>query len=117
MLADAVESAVRSMKGATSEEIEQIIDKIIVERLNDGQLEDSPLTLKDIKIIASTFSRILRGMQHNRIKYQENIAEEFKKNKIEIPSKALDEDFEKKVKELESLKPKVLDPKSEDDDA
>lgn len=101
MLADAVESAVRAMKGATTEEIEQIIDKIIVERLNDGQLADSPLTLKDIKIIAATFSRILRGMQHNRIKYQENIAEEFEKNKIEMPNKILDEDFEKKIKELE----------------
>lgn len=104
MLADAVESAVRAMKGATTEEIEQIIDKIIVERLNDGQLADSPLTLKDIKIIAATFSRILRGMQHNRIKYQENIAEEFEKNKIEMPNKILDEDFEKKIKELEDSK-------------
>jgi len=104
MLADAVESAVRAMKGATSEEIENIIDKIIVERLNDGQLADSPLTLKDLKIIAVTFSRILRGMQHNRIKYQENIAEEFAKNKIEMPNKILDEDFEKKIKELEDSK-------------
>lgn len=101
MLADAVESAVRAMKGATVDQIENIIDKIIVERLNDGQLADSPLTLKDLKVIASTFSRILRGMQHNRIKYQENIAEEFAKNKIEIPNKILDEDFEKKIKELE----------------
>jgi hypothetical protein len=104
MLADAVESAVRAIKGATSEEIESIIDKIIVERLNDGQLADSPLTLKDLKVIAITFSRILRGMQHNRIKYQENIAEEFAKNKIEIPNKILDEDFEKKIKELEDSK-------------
>jgi hypothetical protein len=104
MLADAVESAVRAMKGATSDEIESIIDKIIVERLNDGQLADSPLTLKDLKVIAVTFSRILRGMQHNRIKYQENIAEEFAKNKIEIPNKILDEDFEKKIKELEDSK-------------
>ncbi len=104
MLADAVESAVRAMKGATSDEIETIIDKIIVERLNDGQLADSPLTLKDLKVIAMTFSRILRGMQHNRIKYQENIAEEFAKNKIEIPNKAYDEDLEKKIKELESSK-------------
>lgn len=87
MLADAVESAVRAMKGATTEEIEQIIDKIIVERLNDGQLADSPLTLKDIKIIAATFSRILRGMQHNRIKYQENIAEEFEKIKLKCQIK------------------------------
>ena len=104
MLADAVESAVRAMKGATSEEIEAIIDKIIVERLNDGQLADSPLTIKDLKIIATTFSRILRGMQHNRIKYQENIAEEFAKNKIEMPNKILDEDLEKKIKELEESK-------------
>ena len=104
MLADAVESAVRAMKSSTPEEIEQIIDKIIIERLNDGQLEDSPLTLKDLKIIASTFSRVLRGMQHNRIKYQEDIAKEFKKNKIEIPSQALDEDLENKIKELEASK-------------
>ncbi len=106
MLADAVESAVRSLKGATSEEIENIIDKIIVERLNDGQLADSPLTLKDIKVIAMTFSRILRGMQHDRIKYQEDIAQEFGKNKIEMPNKILDEDFEKKIIELEGSKPK-----------
>lgn len=110
MIADAVESAVRAMKGATSDEIENIIDKIIVERLNDGQLADSPLTLNDLKVISITFSRILRGMQHNRIKYQEDIAEEFGKNKIELPNKILDEDFEKKIKELEESKhPKVSD--------
>ncbi|MBP3847512.1 HDIG domain-containing protein [bacterium] len=104
MIADAVESAVRAMKGATSEEIENIINKIITERLDDGQLEDSPLTLKDIKIIATTFSRVLRGMQHDRIKYQEDIAKEFKKNKLEIPAKALDTDLENKIKALEASK-------------
>lgn len=101
MIADAVESAVRSLKNPTSEEIDSIIDKIIVERLNDTQLADSPLTLHDIKIIAATFSRILRGMQHNRIKYQENIVEEFSKNKIKMPAKLLDEDLENKIKQLE----------------
>lgn len=101
MIADAVESAVRSLKNPTPEEIDNIIDKIIVERLNDTQLADSPLTLHDIKVIAATFSRILRGMQHNRIKYQENIAEEFGKNKIKMPAKMLDEDLEKKIAQLE----------------
>ncbi len=100
MIADAVESAVRSLKNPTSEEIEQIINKIIVERLNDGQLADSPLTLHDIKVIAATFSRILRGMQHNRIKYQENIVAELNKNKINLPAKMLDEDLENKIKQL-----------------
>lgn len=101
MIADAVESAVRSLKNPTTEEIENMINKIIVERLNDGQLSDSPLTLKDIKIIAATFLRILRGMQHNRIKYQENVAKEFPKDKINMPAKLLDEDLENKIKQLE----------------
>ncbi len=101
MLADAIESAVRSFKNPTSEDIENIIDKIIVERLNDGQLSDSPLTLHDIKVIAATFSRILRGMQHERIKYQE-LDESFKENKINMPAKLLDEDLENKIKQLEN---------------
>lgn len=101
MIADAVESAVRSLKTPTTEEIENMINKIIVERLNDGQLSDSPLTLKDIKTIAATFLRILRGMQHNRIKYQENVAKEFPKDKINMPAKLLDEDLENKIKQLE----------------
>ncbi len=102
MIADAVESAVRSLKNPTPEEIEAMVDKIIVERLNDGQLSDSPLTLKDIKVIAATFSRILRGMQHNRIKYQENLAAELQKDKINLPSKLLDADLENKIKQLEN---------------
>lgn len=101
MIADAVESAVRSLKNPTADEIESMINKIIVERLNDGQLSDSPLTLKDIKTIAATFSRILRGMQHNRIKYQENVAKEFQKDKINMPAKLIDEDLENKIKQLE----------------
>ena len=115
MIADAVESAVRSLKNPTPEEIEGMINKIIVERLNDGQLSDSPLTLKDIKTIASTFSRILRGMQHNRIKYQENLAEELQKQKINMPAKLLDEDLENKIKQLEGEK-KTEDPKKSDED-
>lgn len=115
MIADAVESAVRSLKNPTPEEIESMINKIIVERLNDGQLSDSPLTLKDIKTIASTFSRILRGMQHNRIKYQENLAEELQKEKINMPAKLLDEDLENKIKQLEGDKKQENPQKSDED--
>lgn len=101
MIADAVESAVRSLKTPTPEEIEKIIDKIIVERLNDGQLSDSPLTLKDVKVIASTFNRILRGMQHNRIRYHEDIVQELDKTKINMPDKVIDKELDAKIKELE----------------
>lgn len=101
MIADAVESAVRSLKTPTNEEIEKIIDKIIIERLNDGQLSDSPLTLKDIKTIAATFNRILRGMQHSRIRYHEDIVHELDKTKINLPNKVIDKELDDKIKELE----------------
>lgn len=99
MIADAVESAVRSLKNPTNEEIEQLINKLIKERLDDGQFEDSPLTLKDLKIIATTFNRILRGMQHNRIKYQEVIANQL--DGTTVVNSQFDADFEAKIRQLE----------------
>lgn len=104
MIADAVESAVRSLKTPSNEEIEAIIDKIIIERLNDGQLTDSPITLRDLKTIAATFNRILRGMQHNRIRYHEDIVQELDKTKINLPNlpgKVIDEELDNKIKKLE----------------
>ncbi|MCM1266135.1 MAG: HDIG domain-containing protein [Candidatus Gastranaerophilales bacterium] len=99
MIADAVESAVRSLKTPSNDEIEAIIDKIIKERLNDGQFADCPLTLKDLKVIATTFNRILRGMQHNRIKYHQAIVNQLDDTKAQ--SSPMDSDFEAKIKQLE----------------
>lgn len=111
MIADAVESAVRAAKNPSNEEIDAIIAKIIKERLNDGQLEESPLTLKDLKTIAETLSRMLRGMHHKRIKYHDELVQELDKNKqLIIPTieeavpATLDADLESKIKELESKK-------------
>ena len=81
MIADAVESASRTLKDQSQEEIDALINKIIQDRLNDNQLSESPLTLKDIKVIAQTLSRVLRSVFHKRIKYQESI--EDLKNKEE----------------------------------
>lgn len=116
MIADAVESAVRAAKNPSNEEIDAIIHKIINERLSDGQLSDSPLTLKDIKIIGETFSRMLRGMHHKRIKYNDDLVKEFgKKQTVQnlipkpvITQPALDMDLDAKVKELESKKSETI---------
>lgn len=69
MLADSVEAAVRSIPEPTEENIKNMIDKIVADRLNDGQLEDSDLTLKDIKTIKNSFLTALTGMFHKRIEY------------------------------------------------
>ena len=111
MIADAVESAVRAAKNPTNEEIDKIIDKIIAERLNDGQLAESPLTFKDITVIGQTFSRMLRGMHHKRIKYHDDLVQELGKKQIKdlipkpiVAQPALDTDFDAKIKELENKK-------------
>ena len=79
MIADAVESASRTLKEYTVEEINTLIQKIINDRLTDGQLSDSPLTLKDLKTISSTLNRLLRAAHHKRIKYHEDIINELEK--------------------------------------
>ncbi len=69
MLADTIEAAVRSMKDPSPKAIDQNIERLIRGKLEDGQLSDSPLTLKDIDDICEAFSGILRGVYHERIEY------------------------------------------------
>lgn len=71
MLADAVEAAVRSLEHPTPQKIESVVKGIIEERLSDGQLDDSPLTLRDLNIIADSFIKVLNGLFHPRIEYPE----------------------------------------------
>lgn len=100
MIADAVESASRTLKTHSQEDLEEMIDKIITERLNDGQLSDSPLTLRDLKTISATFNRIIRAAHHQRIKYHENIIEELEnkaKSKSIITSKITDTELADKI--------------------
>lgn len=69
MLADGCESAVRANRPATSENIEKIVEKIIRQRIDLHQLDESGLTLNDLRTIQDTFVRALKGMYHPRIKY------------------------------------------------
>ena len=69
MLADACESAIRSMTESDPKKIENIINNLIKQRLEDGQLDEAPITLKDIKKIKEAFASILVGQHHKRIRY------------------------------------------------
>ncbi len=101
MLADSVESAVRSLKNPDQEMVDEMIDKIIREKLVDNQLSESPLTQKDLKAVSSVFKRSLRGMQHRRVKYHEDILEELnKKNFNGIKQAQFQNEIESKVIKL-----------------
>lgn len=69
MLADSCESAVRSIEDPDSFKVENVIDKIIKQRIDSGQLNDSPLTFSDISKIKEAFISILLGHHHKRIRY------------------------------------------------
>ena len=71
MIADSVEAAVRAMSKPTSGRVEGLIRKIIKEKLNDGQLDESDLTLKDLDKMADAMTSILSGIFHSRIEYPE----------------------------------------------
>jgi len=69
MLADGVEGAVRAMPRPTPDRIEQVVRRMIRERLEDGQLDECDLTFRDLDVIAQTFTRLLASMFHPRVEY------------------------------------------------
>lgn len=70
-LADAVESAGRSLSKPTPAKIEQMVDEIIRGRVRDGQLDECDLTTRDLKLIADSFAKMLRTSLHRRVPYPE----------------------------------------------
>ena len=69
MLADGVEATTRAERPTSSEQIRIIIDRIFNERLRDGQLDESELTLRDLEQIKDAFVGVLQGLFHPRVKY------------------------------------------------
>jgi len=69
MLADAVEGATRALTRPTPDRIEQVVRRIIREKLEDGQLDECDLTFRDLDRIARAFTRLLASMFHPRVEY------------------------------------------------
>ncbi len=69
MLADAVESASRTLSEPTPKRIESLVNKITMDKLLDGQFEESNLTLTEINIIKDSLTHSLSAIYHGRIKY------------------------------------------------
>ena len=73
MLADGVEASVRSLDSKDEASIRAMVDRIVDARIEDGQLDDAELTLKNIAQIKEAFVGQLLGMYHSRIKYPDNV--------------------------------------------
>lgn len=71
MLADAVEAGARSLSKPVGNRVEGLIRRIIKDKLNDGQMDECDLTLKELDQIGDTFTRIMAGIYHTRVEYPE----------------------------------------------
>jgi putative nucleotidyltransferase with HDIG domain len=72
MLADSVEASVRSLTSHDEPVIRAMVERIIRERLEDGQFDECDLTLRDLEKIREAFVAQLLGMYHRRVEYPQN---------------------------------------------
>lgn len=77
-IADSVEAAVRSMTHPKPEQIEQLVKSIIADRLQDGQLNECDLTLRELETVSETLCETVKGIFHSRIEYPEIIKQKVK---------------------------------------
>jgi len=69
MLSDSTEAAARAARDHSREAIEQLVERIIRQRLEEGQFDDCNLTLRDLTRIKQSFVTLLTGIYHPRIPY------------------------------------------------
>jgi len=65
MLADPLEAAARTRP---REEIPELVETMVEDRVRDGQLDRAPLTLAELAKVKQAFVRVLQGMAHNRVR-------------------------------------------------
>ena len=69
MLADGIEAATRVLHEPTPDKIHDVVEHIVRQRVDEGQLAAAPLTLRQLEIVKDELTRVLVGMYHNRIDY------------------------------------------------
>ncbi len=74
MLADTVEAAARTLTDPSDDRIQELVERLIEARIEDGQLDEAPLTFRDINSIKNSFVNTLKGMFHQRLAYPSNDA-------------------------------------------
>jgi putative nucleotidyltransferase with HDIG domain len=81
-IADCVEAAVRSLRNPTMEQIDSMVEKIIKQRLEDGQFNECDLTLKELNTINKALCETLLGIFHSRIEYPSDLPKSSVKDKL-----------------------------------
>lgn len=71
MLADGCEAVVRAHRPATPEELAEAVGAVFDRVLSSGQLDECPITMRELNIVRMSFISTLKGVFHPRIRYPE----------------------------------------------
>jgi len=82
MLADGVEAASRTLKDPSPSRIKGLVTAIVHERFKESELDESPLTLRDLNKIIDSFQTVLLGTFHGRVEYPNQEEKFFPKNHV-----------------------------------
>jgi len=85
MLADSTEAVVRASTDRSPERINHLVDEVIAERVAEGQLDDSDLTLRDLRTIAESFKSTMSAVYHPRVQYPEPTPMEARRRVLRLP--------------------------------
>lgn len=69
MLADGVEAATRVLSDPEPRRIREVVNHIVKQRIDQGQLREAPVTMRELEIVKEEFTRVLSAMHHNRVEY------------------------------------------------
>ena len=71
MIADACEATARSMTDRSADRIREVVEQTIRERIEEGQLDECPISLRDLHVVAETYAATLNAVFHPRVEYPE----------------------------------------------
>lgn len=109
LLADGVEAASRAMKDPNYQKLVNLIDKMVDNRVYEGQLSKTPLTFQNLRVIKETFLNILVGIYHSRVEYPDSDDEKVSKDKTSSKNRVDDEKFEVVKDDTSSDEPPTVD--------
>jgi membrane-associated HD superfamily phosphohydrolase len=69
MMADAVESASRTLEDPTPARIESLVEDIVMKRLMDDQFDECPINLQELRAVQDSLVKSLIAVYHGRVKY------------------------------------------------
>ena len=100
MLADTIEAATRTLSNPSAGRLRKMVEELVEQRFLEGELDDSDLTMRDLKGIIDGFMSVLLGIYHQRIEYPKT--EDKKKTATQQTAR-----FEKAVKPAEDGNPDI----------